>query len=92
MSEAKSPARNYWGPRMEKGKRYFTWRYGVVGWGMPTSVIWSAAMEIWRSGSAEFSIVGFLLYLLISLPLFMIGGYVWARFMWWATTRKASAY
>ncbi len=54
---------------------HYILRYGVLGWGLATGILWSAVMTWWGPGP-------FLVYLAIALVLFPIGGWFWGAIMW----------
>ena len=67
---------------LAKGRSYFVWRYGVIGFGVTTGLCWAVAMELWRSGFGQFSIAQLAIHLVGALLLFPAGGYLWGRCMW----------
>ena len=68
-------------------KRRFVWRYGVVGWGLSTALIWTAAMCLWRALDDGLTWRRGLLQLGAALVLFPIGGYFWGLWTWGAVQR-----
>lgn len=59
------------------GRDRFVMRCGVLGWGVPTAILYSLAGLLWERGLGEFA-----LRLAISLLLFPLGGYFWGAIMW----------
>lgn len=65
-----------WTKIRERGRKRFVLLYGVLGWGVPTALlftIWNGFAEGWD---------GLLAKLLISLVIFPIGGIFWGMLMW----------
>ena len=62
---------------MKSGKRSFIIRYGVVGWGLSTGLIWASMMMY------VMPVAPWWLYFVIGVPLFMLGGWPFAEFLWW---------
>jgi hypothetical protein len=58
------------------GRTQFVLRYGVLGWGVPTAILFSL-IQSYRFGSD-----GFLFQLVPALILFPIGGIFFGRFVW----------
>lgn len=67
---------------LEQGRSKFVWRYGVLGWGVSTAILFSLLM----AGAEGWD--GFLFKLILALVIFPIGGYVWGRIMWAFLERK----
>ncbi len=59
-----------------KGRKRFIWLHGVLGWGVFVALFWSCWMAAWKGWEQ------FLIYLLIALVMFPIGGYFWGASMW----------
>jgi hypothetical protein len=65
-----------WAKLCKLGRTQFVLRYGVLGWGIPTAILFSLIQ------SYRFGWDGFLFQLLPALILFPIGGIFFGRFMW----------
>ena len=65
-----------WDKVREKGRQYFIWRRGVIGWGLSTGVAWAIVMSLINRDS------DFLVWLCIGVVIFPICGYGWGYFMW----------
>ena len=65
-----------WHRVYKQGRSRFIWVRGVLGWGVPTAIVWSAIMA-WSEGWTKF-----LQLLPIALITFPIGGYFWGAWMW----------
>lgn len=63
-----------------RGRWHFIFWRGVVGWGVPTAVIFSALMA-WLDEGGSFQ-VGFLTHFVLAIVLFPIGGIFWGAYMW----------
>jgi hypothetical protein len=70
-----------WAKFSEMGRSRFVWRYGVLGWGLSTAILFS----LWNGFSDGWD--GFLFKLIPALVLFPLAGIVWGRFMWWFLER-----
>jgi hypothetical protein len=70
-----------WEKLSKLGRSQFVLRYGVLGWGIPTAILFA----LWQSYANGFD--GFLFKLIPALILFPLGGILWGRFMWWFLTR-----
>jgi hypothetical protein len=71
-----------WRQVRARGRRRFVWVNGVVGWGIPTAILWS----IWMGYSIGWNrTVSFLISALIFFP---IGGYFWGAWMWYWMERS----
>ncbi|MCF4008159.1 hypothetical protein [Rheinheimera sp. UJ63] len=68
---------------VKKGKWSYVLKHGVLGWGVPTAILWSAIMHF--IGSIPFNESIFL-----ALVLFPIGGLFWGLFMWFFIKREFS--
>lgn len=68
------------------GRSKFIWRYGVLGWGLSTAILFSLVMGYTEGWD------GFVFKLIPALVLFPIGGYAWGHFMWmylnWMSSRR----
>ena len=67
-----------------RGKQSFVWKRGVFGWGVSVWVIFTA-WEYYDPFRTPHRLreYGDLLFYLFSLPIWLIGGYVWGLWMWW---------
>lgn len=70
-----------WAKFREQGRSRFVVRYGVLGWGVSTAILFS----LWNGFSEGWD--GFYFKLIPALVLFPLGGYLWGRFMWWFLER-----
>jgi len=64
------------------GRTQFVLRFGVLGWGIPTAILFSL-VQGYRSGWD-----GFLFQLTLALFIFPLGGILFGRIMWWALENK----
>jgi hypothetical protein len=65
-----------WAKFSKLGRAGFVWRYGILGWGIPTAILFvllQGYLDGWD---------GLLFKLIPALVLFPLGGIVWGRFMW----------
>jgi hypothetical protein len=67
------------------GRETFVWRYGVLGWGVSTAILF-AAWTGYQQGWAAF-----LVQLPLALVLFPLTGILWGRCMWWYFERSQGA-
>jgi hypothetical protein len=79
-------------PRFEaRGRSWFIWRVGVVGWGLPTAILSTVSLHVFRYGfmfSGPY-LVGFVMHLVIFLlGVGIIGGYLWGAIYWSIATRR----
>lgn len=74
-----------WAITRAKGRWHFIFVWGVLFWGGVTAGLWSAFMSV-------FSDQGFVGVVMIALPIFMIGGFVWGLLMWTGTNRSYAKY
>ena len=58
------------------GRKKFVWLYGVLGWGVPTAVLFSL-LRAYAEGWETLPVM-----LAISLAVFPLGGIVFGRVMW----------
>ena len=70
-----------WARFSELGRSQFVWRYGVLGWGLSTAIVFA----LFQSYTLGWS--GFFIHLIPALILFPLGGILWGRFMWWFLER-----
>ncbi|MCB5225573.1 hypothetical protein JAO78_001910 [Alishewanella sp. 16-MA] len=68
---------------VRKGKWSYVLKHGVLGWGVPTAILWSAIMHFIDSIPFNESIF-------LALVLFPIGGLFWGLFMWFFIKREVS--
>jgi hypothetical protein len=64
------------------GRTQFVLRFGVLGWGIPTAILFSL-VQGYRSGWD-----GFLFELILALLIFPLGGILFGRIMWWVLENK----
>jgi len=65
-----------WAKLSKLGRRGFILRYGVLGWGVPTAILFSL-VQAYSDGWDTF-----LLRLVPALVLFPLGGILWGAMMW----------
>jgi hypothetical protein len=74
------------------GRSGFVWKFGVLGFGLPTALLGSVVYFLARFG-LEFSVAdvaGLLIPLvLVLLIVGLLGGYVWGR-LYWALAQRSS--
>jgi hypothetical protein len=58
------------------GRGKFVLRYGVLGWGISTAILFSLIMGFTEGWD------GFVFKLIPALIIFPLGGFVWGRLMW----------
>jgi hypothetical protein len=58
------------------GRGKFVLRYGVLGWGISTAILFSLITGFTEGWD------GFVFKLIPALIIFPLGGYVWGRLMW----------
>jgi hypothetical protein len=58
-----------------RGRGHYVVSWGMIGWGIPTALIFTWAMSAMQGMS-------FLGLLPLSLTLFPMGGYLWGAIMW----------
>lgn len=75
-------SKNKWEETRNKGKARYILFHGVLGWGVPTAILWSILMEFISPTDA------FWQRLLIALILFPIGGIAFGYFTWIASESK----
>jgi hypothetical protein len=76
-----------WAATRARGRSRFIWLFGVLGWGIPMVILWTAFM-VRGFGLPSIPVIPFAA---IAFPL---GGYVWGAAMWWmaeAAFQKAVA-
>lgn len=64
-----------------KGKWPYVLKHGVLGWGLPTAILWSAIMHF-------IDRIPFTESIFIALILFPAGGVLWGVFMWFFISRE----
>ncbi len=66
------------------GKKKFIWRQGVLGWGVPTTVLYNVLMYLWDYGMTtdELASGAFRTRASMSLILFPAGGVLFGWLMW----------
>jgi hypothetical protein len=65
-----------WVKLSKMGRSRFVLLYGVLGWGVPTAILFSL-LRGYERGWAEFPV-----NLVLSLIMFPLAGIVWGRWMW----------
>ena len=68
---------------VKKGKWSYVFKHGVLGWGVPTAILWSTIMHFIDS-------IPFTESIFLALVLFPIGGLFWGLFMWFFINREFS--
>jgi hypothetical protein len=75
-----------WRPDLkERGRRYFIVRYGIIGWGVPTTVIGTMGLHLWRYGlvfNGPYLVAFFIHLVLAAVFVGLIGGYLWGSLYW----------
>ena len=79
------PEMRRWSRTRDRGRRYFLWVHGVLGWGVPVAVCWSIAMA-WGKGWERF-----LQLIMLAMIGFPIGGYFWGALVWRNMEKKYQA-
>ncbi len=69
-----------WQVTQDKGRKSFIIKYGVMGWGLKTGILFALVFPFFLD--TPYSIVSFLLVLIPSLILFPLGGILWGLYMW----------
>jgi len=70
-------------PQLKKlGRKQFILRYGVLGWGLPVAIGYSASMAHQQGWNT------FLFFMIPSLIVFPLGGILFGKFMWYWLERK----
>ncbi|MGH6814307.1 MAG: hypothetical protein ACREC6_01235 [Hyphomicrobiaceae bacterium] len=76
MLSAKTERSKRWEATRQQGRRRFILVYGVLGWGVPTGILFSLASWFFDPN----------LNVMVAAPLamivFPIGGILWGRWMW----------
>lgn len=65
-----------WARTLKMGQSEFVWKFGILGWGFPTAILWSLLISN-QQGSARLFVL-----LPIALILFPIGGFAFGRILW----------
>jgi hypothetical protein len=73
-----------WERARQSGSRRYILLHGVLGWGVPTAVLWSALMAALAHGG------GFLHNLAVAIVLFPLGGIAFGAWIWSIKERKYS--
>jgi hypothetical protein len=71
-----------WAKLSQLGRTQYVLRYGVLGWGIPTAIVFSL-IQGYRSGWD-----GFLVQLILALIIFPLGGILFGRIMWRLLEKK----
>jgi hypothetical protein len=79
------PDSERWAKFSKLGRTQYVLRFGVLGWGIPTAILF-ALIQSYRRGSD-----GFLVQLIPALIIFPLGGILFGRLMWWMMERIAKA-
>lgn len=74
----KEKDKKYWKKIREKGKRHFILYRGIIGWGIPTGILYTIMIK----GLKGVTIGDILGKLIISIIVFPIGGYFWGLWVW----------
>lgn len=77
----KDRQREKWEKLRAKGKKKFVIYNGILGWGVPTAILFSLAMTFLDSYSVQIDKEFFKL-LIISIILFPFGGIFWGLWVW----------
>ncbi len=73
--------RSKWEQTRKIGRRSFILRYGVLGWGVPTAILFSVFMSL-KNGAS------FLSVLPLAIVLFPVGGIAFGGIMWALSERQ----
>src|SRR5437016_3459445 len=67
-----------------QGKQSFIWKRGVLGWGLPVFLIITVSKYYGplRTFDRFHADRGFLVYLLVVLPIWLLAGYLFGLSMW----------
>jgi hypothetical protein len=65
-----------WAKTRTLGQSAFILKYGILGWGVPTAILWSVLV------AADEGLAALPILLLFALTLFPVGGYVFGRVLW----------
>lgn len=68
-----------WEKLREKGKWHYVLKYGILGWGVITAVLFSTIFSLVMGGEGKAS---FFSVLSLSMVLSPVGGVAWGFFMW----------
>lgn len=60
----------------ERGRRHFIVWSGVIGWGVPTALLFSVGMAWWLADRTFLDVAP------LAIVVFPIGGYFWGAVMW----------
>jgi hypothetical protein len=71
-----------WAKLSELGRSQYVVRYGVLGWGVPTGILFSLIQGY------RFGWDGFLFQLIPALIIFPLGGILFGRIMWRLLEKK----
>jgi hypothetical protein len=64
-------------------RRRFILRYGVLGWGLPSGILFPFGVEAWRRlETGEFRWERFLALAVLSLVFFPVAGWFWGSTLW----------
>jgi hypothetical protein len=78
-----------WTKLRERGRKQFVLRYGVLGWGVPTAILFTL-LGGFQEGWDGVAVKG-----LIALVIFPLAGILWGRLMWaffeWMNRREVEA-
>ena len=75
-----------WARASRLGRNRFVWRYGILGWGLPTAILFSL-MRGYSEGWDQLPVI-----LAISLVLFPLGGILVGRVMWRRLERMSARF
>ena len=79
------PDAEKWAKLSKLGRNKFVLRFGVLGWGVPTGLLFSLIQGF------EYGWDGFLFRLIPALILFPLGGILFGRIMWRMLEKKHGA-
>ncbi|MBD0380182.1 hypothetical protein [Paenibacillus sedimenti] len=77
----KEKQRSKWEKLRAKGKKNFIIFNGVIGWGVPTAILFTFLMSFMENYSIRFN-QDFFELLIISIVLFPIGGILFGLWVW----------
>jgi len=69
-----------WALIREKGRKSYVIKYGVIGWGVSTAILFILLFALLQN--EHYSLSKFLTILIPSLIVFPLGGVFWGLYMW----------
>ncbi|MFD1772471.1 hypothetical protein [Paenibacillus rhizophilus] len=71
-----------WERTRSKGKKHFLIYNGVIGWGIPTAIIFTFLTEFLENNYSSTFDTSFIMTLLKTLIIFPVCGYFWGLWVW----------